>query len=65
MILLDMMSVSDAQEAEALMFYHLRLAALLFEATDLSHKFPENEFSASAIRAWVAEMEKLYPEESE
>lgn len=64
MILLDMMSVSSAQEAEALMFYHLRLAARLFEATDLSHKIPENEFSEPAIRAWISAMEALYPEET-
>lgn len=62
-MLLDMMSVSDEQEAEALMFYHLRLAARLFEATGISHKIPD-DFSAPAIIAWTRAMEELYPEET-
>lgn len=62
MTLLDMVPVTDEQEAEALMFYHMKLAARLFEATGLSHKIPEDEFSHPAISAWLNAMDELYPE---
>lgn len=65
MILLDMPSVSGEQEAEALMLYHLKMAATYFEATGLSIKIPEDEFSATAIQQWVLAMEALYPEDEE
>ncbi len=56
--------LSDGQEAIYLMFYHLRIAALLFEATDLNPEIPTGEFSAPAMRAWLEQMEALYPEEA-
>jgi len=59
---LDMMSVNDEQEAESLMFHHLKLAARLFEVTGLNPKIPSNEFSSPAIQQWLAGMESLYPE---
>jgi len=62
MILLDMPSVTDEQEAEALMFYHLKMAAAYFEVTGLSHKIPE-EFSSPAMKIWLDAMDALYPED--
>lgn len=61
----DAPRVADAQEAEALLLYHLRMAAAYFEATDenLCARLPADEFSYTAMDHWVAAMEALYPED--
>lgn len=62
---IDAPRVENAAEAETLLFHHLRLAAMYFEATDenLTRRVPSGEFSAPAMTEWVAAMEKLYPED--
>lgn len=55
--------VENEQEALFLMLHHLRLAALYFEATPKVISSVPDTFSQHAIRAWLAEMEALYPEE--
>lgn len=57
--------VKDAEEAEFLVLYHLKMAAAYFEATnlDLCERLPADEFSRPAMAAWVENMEALYPEE--
>lgn len=54
-----------AKEADFLAIYHLRMAAMYFEATDenLCERLPADEFSRSAMAAWVESMEALYPED--
>lgn len=61
----DAPRVEDGEEAERLLFHHLKLAAMYFEATntDLGERLPADEFSLPAIKAWVEQMEALYPEE--
>jgi hypothetical protein len=54
--------VENEQEARLLMMHHLRLAALYFEATPKVISSVPDTFSQHAIRAWLAEMEALYPE---
>lgn len=54
--------VENAAEAERLMFYHLRLAANLFEATDTCLKIPKDEFSTLAMKVWLRAMAGLYRE---
>lgn len=55
----------DQYEGLYLMLYHLRMAALYFEATptEIEHKSIALEFSYPAMRAWLAAMETLYPED--
>lgn len=61
----DCPPVEDEEEALKLMIYHLKMAAMYFEATP--SKFPdhlyEGEFSATPMITWVLEMEKLYPDD--
>jgi len=66
MISIDSLPVENEQEAEKLLFYHLQLAAQLFEATGwgIEGRIPDVH-SASAITAWLAAIEALYPEEDE
>lgn len=61
----DAPRVEDAKEAEFLCLYHLKMAAMYFEATDEDFiaKLPGDEFSLPAMTAWVGEMEALYPSE--
>lgn len=63
----DCPPVTDSAEAEFLTFYHLKMAATYFEATDLNlgERLPADEFSFPAMRAWAASMEALYPEDGE
>lgn len=60
----DAPRVADHAEAEFLCLYHLRMAAMYFEATDLNlcERLPADEFSRPAMAAWVEQMEALYPE---
>lgn len=46
------------------MLYHLRMAAMYFEATDLNlhERLPVDDFSVTAMRAWEHAMEALYTE---
>ncbi len=62
---IDGLTVGTGAEAEALCLHHLRIAALLFEATDEDFiaKLPGDEFSLKAMTAWVAAMDALYPAE--
>ena len=59
------LEVDSETEALFLMLYHLRMAAALFEATpeEYPHSFAHGEFSKSAIDAWRASMEALYPKD--
>lgn len=61
----DAPPVSGPSEAETLLFHHLRLAAMYFEATDMNlcERLPADEFSRPAMAAWAEAMEALYPEE--
>lgn len=61
----DCPPVADAKEAEFLCLYHLRMAAMYFEATDLElcERLPADDFSRPAMAAWTEAMEALYPEE--
>lgn len=61
---IDIMSVSDEDEALTLMLHHLRLAASYFEATPdpIPTSAWQDDFSAPAISKWVQEMDSLYPE---
>jgi len=61
----DAPPVEDEQEALTLMIYHLRLAAMYFEATPelLPARWAANHFSSPAMIEWASEMEKLYPED--
>lgn len=63
MIYLDQAGMTLEQEAEALMFYHLKMAARFFENTGLSHNIPNDDFSSSAMAVWLGAMNALYPEE--
>jgi hypothetical protein len=58
---IDVPPVDDEQEALALMFHHLKLAAAYFEATPNTFDIPEH-FSAAPMRAWAEAMEALYTE---
>lgn len=58
---IDITGVEDEQEALALMFHHLKLAAAYFEASPTTFDIPEH-FSAAPMRAWADAMEALYPE---
>lgn len=60
----DIPPVEDEQEALYLMLYHLKLAAMYFEATPLEITIPETH-SQCAIRSWLASMESLYSDEEE
>lgn len=62
MMRIEGVAVDNAAEAETLMFYHLRLAAQLFEATDNHLTIPRDEFSSPAIKVWVQAMDALYPD---
>lgn len=54
--------VKNSKEAEVLMIHHLRLAASFFEATDVALNLPQDDFTHSAMSAWVNAMEALYPD---
>lgn len=58
---IDTIAVGDADDARKFMLHHLQIAARFFELTDEDlHLSEVDEFSAPAIKAWVAEMENLY-----
>jgi hypothetical protein len=61
----DVPPVDDGEAALTLMFHHLQLAAAYFEATPslIELKDIPATFSAAPIRAWLAAMEALYPED--
>lgn len=61
----DAPPVADETEALFLMLYHLRMAATYFEAAPEKHPntFAHDEFSKSAIEAWLTAMEGLYPDD--
>lgn len=61
MINIDLYPLEDAEEAAALMFHHLKIAAAYFEAMPLNVRTPEH-FSKPAMIAWLEAMEALYPE---
>lgn len=62
---IDPPTVDDAKEAEFLMLYHLRMAAVYFEATDedAESRIPDVEFSSVAMHHWFQAMESLYPDD--
>lgn len=62
---IDAPSIRDEHEALHLIAYHLKMAAALFEATPevFPHSLFHGEFSESAMLAWTAAMEALYPKE--
>lgn len=62
---IDAPPVNDGTEALVLMLHHLRLAAMYFEATpeEYPHSYCDEDFSRPAIRAWVTNMEALYPKD--
>lgn len=62
-IRVDAPPVEDEEAALFLMLYHLRMAAMYFEATPLVGRPSDpKEFSLPAMQAWFDEMNNLYPE---
>lgn len=63
MVHIDSVPVENADEALALMVYHLRCAAQLFEATDVNvaSRLPRDDFSYPAMAAWLVAIDSLYP----
>jgi len=61
----DAPRVANEDEALILMLHHLQFAAMYFEATPsvIAKSFAADEFSKSAIDAWLGAMEALYPAE--
>ena len=59
----DGIAVSDEQEGLFLTLYHLRMAALYFETCPdpIPDDVADGDFSSSAMDAWFAAMEALYP----
>lgn len=55
--------IENEQEALRLMKYHLRMAAIYFEATPEVYPkdYFKGEFSERAMSVWSAAMEELYP----
>jgi hypothetical protein len=65
MIYIGCPPVENEEEALKLMLYHLKMAAMYFEATPekiVVNDF-QDEFSAPAILVWIDAMEKLYPKD--
>lgn len=65
MIRIDAPPIEDEAEATALVLHHLRLAAAYFEA--LPDPFEPDGWDeyhcGPAMKAWLAAMEALYPDE--
>lgn len=60
----DAPPVENEQEALTLMIYHLRMAAMYFEATPTIIPIDTiaNDFSLTAMADWIKAMEALYPD---
>ena len=56
---IDVPPVDNEQEALALMFYHLKMAAAYFEASPTEIETPDTH-SKYAIQAWLMQMEAMY-----
>ena len=59
--------VENEQEALTLMFYHLQLAAMYFEATPVKIRYTDipDTFSRVPMWQWLQGMNSLYPEEDD
>ncbi len=57
--------VENEQEALTLMFYHLQLAAMYFEATPemISYTDVPDTFTTAPMWQWLQSMDALYAEE--